>query len=219
MGAEAFTVTAGMSSIETLKADTDVVFSVVKDGVAVDRPAVSLKAGDDVQEIATRINGQNEGINASVTEKGQLQFISDDGAVAVKSGTLTTEGLLDAATGVPKDGTIVLTAGTGKSEKVAGIDVSSVGGAQKAVATLDSAMKYVDSERSQLGASQNRLNHTINNLNNANENVSASNSRIRDTDFAKETTNMTKNQILSQASTSILAQAKQAPQAALSLLG
>ena len=99
------------------------------------------------------------------------------------------------------------------------IDVTSVGGAQQAVAVLDGAMKYVDSNRAELGASQNRLNHTINNLNNVNENVNASNSRIRDTDFAKETTDMTKNQILQQASTSILAQAKQAPQAALSLLG
>ncbi|MCG9662453.1 flagellin, partial [Vibrio mediterranei] len=62
-------------------------------------------------------------------------------------------------------------------------------------------------------------NHAINNLDNINENVNASKSRIKDTDFAKETTAMTKNQILSQASSSILAQAKQAPNAALSLLG
>lgn len=218
MGAEAFTVTAGMSSIETLAADTDIKFTIKVDGADVEN-TVSLKGGDDIEEIATRINGQTDQVNASVTEKGQLQLVSDDGAVAVTAGSLVTAGLKNAVTGVPEAGAVDLAVGTASTEKVAGIDVSSVGGAQKAVATLDSAMKYVDSERSQLGASQNRLNHTINNLNNANENVSASNSRIRDTDFAKETTNMTKSQILSQASTSILAQAKQAPQAALSLLG
>ncbi|MEZ8877436.1 flagellin, partial [Vibrio alginolyticus] len=79
--------------------------------------------------------------------------------------------------------------------------------------------KYVDSHRSELGAFQNRFDHAINNLDNINENVNASKSRIKDTDFAKETTQMTKSQILSQASSSILAQAKQAPNSALSLLG
>ncbi len=70
-----------------------------------------------------------------------------------------------------------------------------------------------------LGAIQNRFSHTINNLSNVEENVSASRSRIQDTDFANETAQMTKNQILQQAGTSILAQANQVPQAALSLLG
>jgi flagellin len=76
----------------------------------------------------------------------------------------------------------------------------------------------VDSHRAELGAFQNRFDHAINNLDNINENVNASKSRIKDTDFAKETTAMTKSQILQQASTSILAQAKAAPNQALSLL-
>ncbi|MCL4152450.1 UNVERIFIED_CONTAM: hypothetical protein GTU68_005162 [Idotea baltica] len=79
-------------------------------------------------------------------------------------------------------------------------------------------MQFVDSNRADLGAFQNRFNHAISNLDNINENVSASNSRIKDVDFAKETTEMTKAQILQQASSSILAQAKQAPNAALGLL-
>ncbi|EGQ8447581.1 TPA: flagellin, partial [Vibrio alginolyticus] len=99
------------------------------------------------------------------------------------------------------------------------IDVTSVGGAQESVAIIDAALKYVDSHRAELGAFQNRFNHAISNLDNINENVNASKSRIKDTDFAKETTAMTKSQILSQASSSILAQAKQAPNSALSLLG
>jgi flagellin len=84
---------------------------------------------------------------------------------------------------------------------------------------IDGALKSVDSERASLGAFQNRFGHAINNLENINENVNASRSRIKDTDFAKETTQMTKSQILQNASTSVLAQAKQSPTAALSLLG
>ncbi|GAL30585.1 flagellin protein FlaF [Vibrio variabilis] len=76
----------------------------------------------------------------------------------------------------------------------------------------------MDSHRAALGANQNRLNHTINNLANMEENLSASQGRIRDTDYAKETTEMLKQQILQQVSTSILAQAKQTPNLALTLL-
>ncbi|MCL4111068.1 UNVERIFIED_CONTAM: hypothetical protein GTU68_033375 [Idotea baltica] len=107
----------------------------------------------------------------------------------------------------------------GKDVTVDTIDVTSVGGAQESVAVIDAALKYVDSHRAELGAFQNRFDHAISNLDNINENVNASKSRIKDTDFAKETTQMTKSQILSQASSSILAQAKQAPNSALSLLG
>ncbi|WP_267463146.1 flagellin, partial [Vibrio parahaemolyticus] len=88
-----------------------------------------------------------------------------------------------------------------------------------AVAVLDTAMKFVDSQRAELGAYQNRFNHAINNLDNIHENLTASNSRIQDTDYAKETTQMVKQQILQQVSTTILAQAKQAPNLALTLLG
>ncbi|WEM41631.1 flagellin [Photobacterium sp. DA100] len=98
------------------------------------------------------------------------------------------------------------------------IDISTANGAQSAIDTIDSAIAQIDDQRADLGAFQNRMNHTLNNLSNINENVNASNSRIKDVDFAKETTDLTKNQILQQASTSILAQAKMNPQAALSLL-
>ena len=91
-------------------------------------------------------------------------------------------------------------------------------GAQDALAVIDGALNYIDSSRAQLGAVQNRLTSTISNLDNIIENQSGARSRIRDTDFAAETTQLTKNQILQQAGTSILAQAQQLPQAALSLL-
>jgi flagellin len=83
---------------------------------------------------------------------------------------------------------------------------------------LDAALLAVDSGRTDLGAWQNTLETTVRNLSNISENVSASRSRIRDTDYAKETTELTRTQIIQQSSTTILAQANQKPQAALSVL-
>ena len=99
------------------------------------------------------------------------------------------------------------------------IDLGTQSGSQNALSIIDGAIADIDSQRASLGAIQNRFNHTISNLSNIQENISASRSRIQDTDFAIETASMTQNQILQQAGTSILAQANQLPQAALSLLG
>ncbi|WP_420794518.1 flagellin [Thalassomonas haliotis] len=103
-----------------------------------------------------------------------------------------------------------------ESVDISGSDAT---GAQSALQTIDAALAQIDSQRASLGAVQNRFSHTISNLSNVSENVSASRSRIQDTDFASETAQMTKNQILQQAGTSILAQSNQLPQAALSLIG
>ena len=84
---------------------------------------------------------------------------------------------------------------------------------------VDSAISRIGSTRAELGAVQNRFQSTIRNLANISENVSAARARIRDTDFAAETAELTRNQILQQATTTILSQANQRPQAALSLLG
>ena len=118
-------------------------------------------------------------------------------------------------------GTIVNTGGSGELTSVESMDISGVtsDGAQSAIQTIDAALAQIDSQRADLGAVQNRFSHTISNLSNVAENVSASRSRIEDTDFASETAVMTKNQILQQAGTTILAQSNQLPQAALSLLG
>lgn len=99
------------------------------------------------------------------------------------------------------------------------LSVSSVTGASTAIALVDSAIKAIDGKRADLGAIQNRFQSTIRNLTNISENVSGARSRIRDTDFAKETAELTRQQILQQTSTTVLAQANQRPQAALSLLG
>ncbi|WP_308428110.1 flagellin, partial [Psychrosphaera saromensis] len=99
------------------------------------------------------------------------------------------------------------------------LDLTSAQGSQDAIAVIDGALAKIDKNRSVLGATQNRLESTVNNLSSIVENSSAARSRIRDTDFTVETAELTKNQILQQAGTSILAQANQLPQAALSLLG
>ncbi|MEB6606108.1 flagellin [Aeromonas sanarellii] len=100
-----------------------------------------------------------------------------------------------------------------------GIDISDAAKAQKVLSAADAMISVVDDKRAELGAVQNRLDSTIRNQSNISENVSAARSRIRDADFATETANMTKQNILQQAASSILAQANQRPQSALSLLG
>ncbi|HDZ8893423.1 TPA: flagellin, partial [Aeromonas hydrophila] len=100
-----------------------------------------------------------------------------------------------------------------------GISISTQTGAQNVMAAADAMLGVVDGKRAELGAVQNRLDSTIRNQANIAENVSAARSRIRDADFATETANMTKQNILQQAASSVLAQANQRPQSALSLLG
>jgi len=167
---------------------------------------ITAKSGDDIEELATYINGQTDKVSASVNEEGQLQIFMSGKET---SGTISFSGGLANELNMNLSG----------YEAVDNIDISEVGGAQRAVSIIDTALKYVDSHRAELGAMQNRFNHAINNLGNVNENLSASNSRIKDTDYAKEITQMVKQQILQQVSTSILAQAKQQPNLALTLLG
>lgn len=108
---------------------------------------------------------------------------------------------------------------TSKFSSVLDVDLRTQGGSQSAIDVIDAAIQSIDSQRAEIGAVQNRLQSTISNLQSISENVSTARSRIQDTDFAAETANLTKNQILQQAGTSILAQANQLPQAVLSLLG
>jgi flagellin len=102
---------------------------------------------------------------------------------------------------------------------VGSVDISTASGASAALASIDTAISSIGAQRAELGALQNRFQSTIRNLSTVSENLSGAQSRIRDTDFATETANLTRNQIIQQASTSVLAQANQRPQSALSLLG
>lgn len=99
------------------------------------------------------------------------------------------------------------------------ISISAASLAQSVISQIDNMIAAVDSKRAELGAVQNRFSSTINNLSNISENVSAARSRVRDADFATETATLTSAQILQQASSTILAQANQRPQTAISLLG
>ncbi|EGU48237.1 flagellin [Vibrio ichthyoenteri ATCC 700023] len=166
---------------------------------------IEAKAGDDIEELATYINGQTDKVSASVNEDGQLQIYM---AGKETSGTIAFSGSLANQLQMNLSG----------YESVDSLDITQAGGAQRAVSVIDTALQFVDSHRAELGALQNRFDHSINNLSNINENLAASNSRIKDTDYAKETTQMVKQQILQQVSTSILAQAKQQPNLALTLL-
>ncbi len=103
-------------------------------------------------------------------------------------------------------------------QSVSSIDISTVDGSNKAIDIVDGALQKIDSTRADLGAIQSRMESTISNLSIQIENLSASRSRIQDTDFAAETAELTRNQILQQAGTAMLAQANQLPQGVLSLL-
>lgn len=102
---------------------------------------------------------------------------------------------------------------------LASVSVSSATGASGALTSIDNAISIIGGVRADLGALQNRFQSTIRNLSNVAENLSGARSRIRDTDFATETAELTRNQIIQQASISVLSQANQRPQTALSLLG
>jgi flagellin len=108
--------------------------------------------------------------------------------------------------------------GANNGIKVANVDVSTQSGAQLAITALDAAMKTVSMSQAQLGAYQNRLDSAIANLTEGSTNMNASRSRVLDTDYAKESTNLAKAQIISQAATAMLAQANQSAQSVLALL-
>ncbi|MCG3759605.1 flagellin [Vibrio cincinnatiensis] len=206
MGGKAYRAETGQAADWQVTTATELTLNYTDKQGEVRDISINVKAGDDLEEVATYINGQNDDIQASVGEDGKLQLFASSQKVI---GDVTIGGDLGTEIGF----------GAGQDVTIKDIDVTTVAGSQEAIALLDGALKSVDSQRAQLGAFQNRFGHAISNLENINENVNASRGRIKDTDYAKETTAMTKSQILQQASTSVLAQAKQSPSAALSLLG
>jgi len=138
---------------------------------------------------------------------------------AYTDATKTVAWLDTSKTDLVFDKSAVDAAGAGSFSVTDAIDVSTQAGANSALNTIDAAIDQVSGQRADLGAVQNRLQHTINSLSVASENASAAESRIRDTDMAKEMTSFTRSQILQQAGVSMLAQANQAPQSVLKLLG
>ncbi len=166
---------------------------------------LTLKVGDNLEEVATYINAQQSVVDASVTQDHQLQFFTST---------------LNAPEGITWKGNFAdeMDIGSGELVTVDDLDMSTIGGAQLAIGVVDAAIKYVDSHRSEIGGFQNRVSGTIDNLNTINRSVSESKGRIRDTDFARESTVMVRSQVLQDATTALLAQAKQRPSSALGLL-
>ncbi|WP_369975223.1 flagellin [Xanthomonas bundabergensis] len=191
-------------------------------GVSIASVAVAVGDVDsDVsKKIAAAINDKLDqtGVYASVdSTTGALKLES------LKAGKdfSFTAGSATGATGITFSNagiatTAAVTAGT--TNTLSDLDISTFSGAQKALEIVDKALTSVNSSRADMGAVQNRFTSTIANLSSTSENLSASRSRIRDTDYAKETAELTRTQILQQAGTAMLAQAKSVPQNVLSLL-
>ncbi|KGM51507.1 flagellin [Lysobacter concretionis Ko07 = DSM 16239] len=169
-------------------------------------------ASQRAAQVANAINhvSTETGVNARINEStGKLELSS--GATITMGGT--DDGTL---TGFDGAGAAVSTDATHTG--IATLDISSYAGAELAMKQIDAAMKEVNDGRADLGAVQNRFSSVVTNLQTSSENLSAARSRIMDADYAKETANLSRTQILAQAGTAMLAQANQVPQNVLSLL-
>ncbi|RZQ52532.1 flagellin [Pseudoalteromonas phenolica] len=196
-----------------------------------DRAALQLEArqlGEEMNRIAadTTFGGTNlldgsfssefqVGADANQTISMTMTAIASAAGSSVSVDSFTVSGLAGAASNVAG-----VSAGANNAfANASGVSFTSVAEAQDVLAAVDAMIGAINAKRAELGAVQNRFSSTIRNQTNIIENVSAARSRIQDADFATETAKLTKAQILQQASSSILSQANQRPQTALSLLG
>ncbi len=216
-----FGITVGTKTVDFSAGDAteiaDVLAALKEEGI--DATLQTARNGTDQYIV---INGGAEAVE--ITDGGgtfaaggiTMSRLNDDGTFTA-SAALTAAAITAATVGPAKSNELF---GQAKAElsNVNEIDISTADGAQRALAVVDNALAGIDAQRADLGAVQNRFDNTINNLQNISENASAARSRIMDTDYAAETANLSKNQVLQQAGTAILAQAKQLPQSVLSLL-
>jgi len=178
--------------------------------------------GVDITANAINAKTHETGVSASLIE-GKLQLTSKDKDFAITSDKAAAD-LLKATGLAAVDTSTSTAAGVVKFDKgtategFAALDISSVKGADNAILAMDAALNSINSARADLGAIQNRFTSVVANLNTSSENMSAARSRIRDVDYASETAELTRNQILQQAGTAMLAQANQSSQNVLSLL-
>ena len=166
-----------------------------------------------------------QAINSKTADTGVVAFLADNGqSIEYRASVKTGENAAVVAVGAaPADvnSMISLTAGTGNEKKVTGIDKLDIGtqaGAWEALQQIDSAIDKVNTARGELGAIQTRFEKTVENIDIQNENLTAARGRVVDADFAQETANLSRTQILQQAGTAMVAQANQLPQQVLSLL-
>ena len=185
-------------------------------------------AGNKSSITLKTLDGRNIGITGFANSTAGNDSVSFSGTTlteggttaAVKTGTISLTSARGAISTANAVATVFGSAGVNNSsfESVAAIDISTAAGAQTALGTIDAALAQVSGSRAALGAYQNRFDSVISNLQTTSENLSASRSRIQDADFAAETANLSRAQILQQAGTAMVAQANQLPQGVLSLL-
>jgi len=236
--------TLAVTTSATLNLEGDDIYSLtVSDGTksySLSSTVLDISDNDSVNTFLKKLENTLEGSNikASMDTNGNVYFSRADG------GKLVLESFAS-ATG--RRGTWTPTSGQGETANLTGggavsvtppplpgaggytpplpggtsvkqISVATQDGATKALSVIDKAISYVNTERSKLGAVVNRLTHTVDNLANIVTNTEASRSRIKDTDYASETAELARTQIIQQAATAMLAQANQAPQSVLALL-
>lgn len=201
-------VTAGASALNA----GDLIINGVEVG-AIEANTTGANQVDDAIQAINLVSDQT-GVIAyeSDTTSGAIELRSTSGDIAIEAGDNSNAAAILAATGLQERNAA---AGGGS---VAGVDISTAGGAQAAIDTIDQALEQINTTRSELGAVNNRLDFTVSNLSNVSEKTSAARSRIVDADFAKETAELSRAQVLQQASQAILAQANARPQQVLSLL-
>jgi flagellin len=182
---------------------------------------LAIQSQNGINSSADRTALQQE-VTALVSEISRVATDTQFAGVDILTGGFSAAFLVGANAG--QTISVNLSSSNGASFGASGlgvstVDISTVTGASSALTAIDTAISSLGAPRAELGALQNRFQSTIRNLSNISENVAGARSRVRDTDFATETAELTRNQIIQQASLSVLSQANQRPQTALSLLG
>lgn len=180
---------------------------------------LAIQSQNGINSSSDRLALQKE-VSALKQEISRIATTTQFGGVNILDGVYSAAFLVGANAGQHISVNISRMGGFGASGLFNGVDVSvaTPDEASRAMGIVSNALSTIDAKRADLGAIQNRFQSTIRNLSNISENMSAARSRIRDTDFANETAELTRWQIIQQASTTVLSQANQRPQAALSLL-
>ena len=207
-------LTAGAFTITGTKADGTA-------GSAINiEVGTAANAGERTTALVNAINAKTHETNVTASVvNGALSLQSSKGDFTIGgTGAVAAETGLTAGLSGVVTGDTAFAPGTAKVG-FAALDISTTGGADNAILAMDAALKSVNSARADLGAIQNRFATTVENLQTNSENLSAARSRIMDADFAQETANLSRSQILQQAGTAMVAQANQLPQSVLKLLG
>lgn len=180
---------------------------------------LAVQSQNGINTSADRTALQKE-VSALKTEISRIGTTTQFAGVDLLDGSYSSSFLVGANGGQTIAIGLTQSGGYGASGlSIGSLTIATETGAQSALTSIDNAISTIGAVRADLGALQNRFQSTIRNLSNISENVSAARSQIRDTDFAQETASLTRNQIVQQASLSVLSQANQRPQSALSLLG